>query len=47
MATNMTENQPIKKNKKTSNTDKMWFTTFSIMRSIMVLLILCKEALFT
>ena len=48
MATNVTENQPIflKKNK-TSNTNKMLFTTFSNMRSIMVLLVLCKEALFT
>ena len=47
MATNVTENYPIK-NKQTSNTNKMWFTTFSNMRSIMVLLkVLCKEALFT
>ena len=41
MVTNVTENKPIKKNK-TSNTNKMWFTTFSNMRSIMVLLVLVK-----
>ena len=45
MATNVTENQPIK-NKQTSNTNKMWFTTFSNMRSIIVLLVLGKEALY-
>ena len=46
MATNVTENQPILKNK-TSNTNKMLFTTFSNMRTITVLLVPCKEALFT
>ena len=46
MATNMTENQRLLKNK-TSNTNKMLFTTFPNMRSIMVLLLLCKEVLIT
>ena len=37
MSTNVTENQPIKNNNNYigSNTNKMWFTTFSNMRSIM------------
>ena len=43
MATNLTENQPIK-NKKTSNTNKMLSNTFLNMRNIMVLLVLCKAA---
>ena len=46
VATNVTENQPIIQNK-TSNTNKMLFTMCSNMRSIMVLLVLCKVALFT
>ena len=41
MVTNMTENQPTNK---TSNTNKMLFTTFSNMKNIMVLLVLCKDA---
>ena len=50
MATNVTENQTIKKNlikNKTSNTNIMLFTKFSNIWSIMVLLVLCKDALFT
>ena len=47
MGINVTENQPIFlyliKNK-TSNTDKM---LFNILRCIMVLQVLCKDALFT
>ena len=46
MATNKTENQPIFFKNKTSNT-KMLFNTFSNLRCIMVLLVLCKVALFT
>ena len=47
MATNVTEKINRFLKNKTSNTNKMWFTTFSNMRCIMVLLVLCKEALFT
>ena len=47
MATNVTENQPIFFKNKTSNTNKMLFTKFSNMRSTMLLLVLCKDSLFT
>ena len=46
MATNVTAINLFKKNKnRRSNTNKMLFMTFSNMRSIMVLLVLCKEDL--
>ena len=46
MATKITENKTFKE-QRNYNTNKKLFTTFSNMRSIMVLLVLCKEALFT
>ena len=48
MATNVTENHPLNLIKnKTSNTNKMLINTYSNLRYIMVLLVLCKDALFT
>ena len=48
MVTNVTENQPIFFNlikNKTSNTNKMLFNTFSNLKCVMVLLVLCKDAI--
>ena len=47
MATKVTENQTDFFLNKTSNTNKMLFNTFSNLRCIMVLLVLCKDVLFT